>query len=260
MRRFAGYFLTLFIMVNKILCAAIVVIFCFANNSASGQLSGRKDLYKFTEPYFMGEGLSYFLYTKVNLKAPDWNTGIQGISVLVFKLTKNHEIKDLKVLDSTNNENYNRQVYDAIADHPKSWELAALNGKPVDVHIRVKVSFSTITNPGSMGSGSPMSRMVLAGKEAYNIIGDFEYLVDNLLANNFYEEGVAMSAENNFKEAIKFFDVVVSFSPAEVDALFNRAICKYKDGDKEGACIDWKKIQSMGKTDADKLILKYCNP
>ena len=241
------------------LSAYVLIMVCMLSHSASSQIINKIVYYKFEDPYFMGEGLSAFMYTKINLRDRDFNTGIDGMSVLTFRLTKDGEIKNLVVVDSTTNEHFNKQVYDAIADHPKSWQLGVLNGEKVDVNMRVTVKFSKITNTGSMGSGSVMGRKVYSGRDIYNIIGDFEYLVDNLFLDNFYKAGVNASAENKFSEAIKFFDEILKLSAADIDALFNRGICKYKSDDKEGACQDWKKIQSLGKTDADKLILKYCS-
>ncbi|HKR06759.1 MAG TPA: energy transducer TonB [Bacteroidia bacterium] len=237
---------------------AWLLSFVLNYKEAESQIINKITLYKFEEPYFMGEGISQFLYTQVNLIERDFKTGIDGKSVITFRLTREGEIKNLVVLDSTTNEHFNTQVYDAIADHPKSWEVGTLNGERVDVNMRVKTRFSKITNPASLGTGNPIGHIVNAGREVYNIIGDYEYLVDNLLSDNFYKEGVKASEENKFSDAIKFFDEVIKFSATEVDALYSRGVCKYKMDDKAGACQDWKKIQSMGKTDADKLILKYC--
>jgi hypothetical protein len=224
---------------------------------AKSQIINKVTYYKFDDPYFIGK-MSEFLYNQVNLKNHDFDKGFDGKLVMIFLLTKNNEIKNLHVTDSTINENVNRQVYEAISDHPKSWQVATLNGKKVDVNIRVTVKLNPVANTSSLGSSSPINHIVNQGRELYSIIGDFEYLIDNQFSNNFYDEGVKYSSENNFSEAIKYFDQVIALSANEVDALYSRGICKYKSDDKAGACEDWKKIQSVGKPDADKLILKYC--
>jgi tetratricopeptide (TPR) repeat protein len=231
--------------IKKIVSVCIFLTALVLNcREAKSQIINKITYYKFDDPYFMGKGLSDFLYRYVTLIKHDFDVGFDGKSVFVFTLTKNNEIKNLHVTDSTINKSVNRQFYDAIADHPKSWQVAFLNNKPVDVTIRVTAKLSDIVN---MSAGY------------YSIIGDYEYLIDNQFSNNFYDEGVKYSSENNFSEAIKYFDQVIALSANEVDALYSRGICKYKSDDKAGACEDWKKIQSIGKPDADKLILKYCD-
>jgi hypothetical protein len=244
---------------KKIIICVLFASFVFNFKDAKCQIVNKIVHYKFDEPYFMGEGFSEFLWTKINLKERDYKTGVDGKVVVTFTLTKDNKIKNLVVTDSTTNEHYNKQFYDAIADHPKSWQVGYLNGQAVDVNMRVNAKFCKVGNPGSLFTGSIGARQVTQGWEMYQTIGDYEYMIDNLLSNNYYETGVKASEENNYAEAIKFFDEVIGFSAGEVDALYSRGICKYKSDDKAGACEDWKKIQSLGKPDADKLLLKYCN-
>jgi tetratricopeptide (TPR) repeat protein len=196
-----------------------------------------KEFYNFTRPYFSGKGFADYISNEMNFNKHDMAKNLESC-VLTFKLSKNNEVSDLKMVDSTSNKKLNNQFYNAILTSSGKWEVAKINGKAIDINITAKATVLTFI---------------------HSIDASYTYLIDNLLTNNFYSEGVSLSSNNEFSEAIKYFDQVLKISSADVDAFFNRGICKYKSDDKTGACEDWNKIQAMGKTDADKLILKYCN-
>jgi tetratricopeptide (TPR) repeat protein len=74
----------------------------------------------------------------------------------------------------------------------------------------------------------------------------------------YYNNAESLSEEGNFSESIENFTLALQYNPGDIAALYKRGIVKYKTKDETGACEDWNKIKSLGKSDADELLNKYC--
>ena len=58
--------------------------------------------------------------------------------------------------------------------------------------------------------------------------------------------------------AIDDYNKAIEINPQYAEAFNNRGNAKAKLGDKEGACLDWRKAGELGVNGAYELIKKYC--
>jgi len=76
---------------------------------------------------------------------------------------------------------------------------------------------------------------------------------------SYCNRGVAKSGNKSYPEAIKDLDQAIKLKFDYSEAYFRRATVKLKmKGDKQGACDDLAKADSLGDPDAFKLIEQYC--
>jgi tetratricopeptide (TPR) repeat protein len=71
----------------------------------------------------------------------------------------------------------------------------------------------------------------------------------------YYNLGVSLLEEGKFKEAENMFTKAIYINPVDIDALYNRGVARFKQGNKAGACADWKKSSENG----DKTSLNLYN-
>jgi len=203
-----------------------------------------KSFYQFTEPEFYRgqDGFAEYISEHLDIKNQDFRFDIQGALVVIFTLGKDRLIKNLKVTDSTSSPDLNKKLMEWIKIGQSNWSTAKINSQPVDVNMIITIK----------------PRLDERGTTYYLLCG-YNLIMDPVLATAFYNTGADAAANENFSEAIKYFNETLGISPRDIDALYNRGICKYKSGDKSGACTDWQEIKRIGKGDADKLLLKYCS-
>ncbi|MBL0341186.1 MAG: tetratricopeptide repeat protein [Bacteroidetes bacterium] len=208
------------------------------------QAQSSTSLYKFTPPWF-GNGdkaiKSYFL-ENILLKERDFKFEIKGAVIVKFMLTKEGELKDFVIIDSTNSVQLNQDVIKCLKLSKGLWHRATINEQFCDITIIVDV------------------RLIAGDSQLYGyyVESNFEYSKDAILFNNYYNIGSDLASKGLYQEALPYFDVLINQSTTDVDALYNRGVCHMKLGDMTKACADWQIIQNSGKSDADKLLLKYC--
>ena len=61
-----------------------------------------------------------------------------------------------------------------------------------------------------------------------------------------------------YAEALEDYNAAIKINPFLTEPYFNRGVCYYYIHQLEKACSDWKKASSMGYTNANDLIIKYC--
>ena len=219
------------------------VLLCLTKFTSHAQ--SENQYYKFKPAsYIHGpEGLQKFLSENINLKRRDFTTSITGNLNIKFCVTKDGTCKDFVMLDTTSSANFNNEVLKYIKLNGSYWNAAEISKQKIDVN--VLTSITPMTSEGI--------------NIYYFLLASYLNLTDALLINAYYNIGSEMTSQGNYEEAINHLDIVLNLSPADIDALYNRGVCYLKKGDKVRSCDDWKKIQLLGKTDADKLIIKYCN-
>ncbi len=67
-----------------------------------------------------------------------------------------------------------------------------------------------------------------------------------------------MDKLNDLNHAISDFTNAIRINPGFAQAYFNRGIAYAKGNDFDKACMDWKKVQSLGFDRSNDLIAKYC--
>ena len=75
---------------------------------------------------------------------------------------------------------------------------------------------------------------------------------------SFNYRGVAKGENKQFVEALKDFDIAIKLKFNYGEAFVNRAAVKFASKDKQGACDDLNKADSLGDEMAIKLIDTYC--
>ena len=165
-------------------------------------------------------------------------TGKSPVFRMKLMVTKTNEIKNFKVLDSLPNSPLNKNINDAIIRSNIYWQSGFMKTTAIDMNIILTIKFQTGSNIISSAS--------------------FDVERDNLLANNFYNEGAALAQHSKFEEALKYLNEAIAIMPGDIVALYNRGICHLKTNNIPAACTDWKKVSQMGSEEANSFILKYC--
>ena len=87
-------------------------------------------------------------------------------------------------------------------------------------------------------------------------IEDFTNVI-SIQADNYEAYYYRANAKFNLKmakEALLDYNKAVEIKPDYADAFYNRAFCKQFLNDKDGACNDWKKVDSLGKPNIKDLL------
>ena len=225
--------------------SSLIFIFLFISNiSIAQQLQWQThEWYKLRKPEFFQEQTGFNKYLFERIRLPRRFEEVKDEFIAEFELDSNNIVL-IKQLAKISPPKLNEDIMDWILFNKKDWTQANLNGKPIKSKITIRVKYGTAMSGSS---------------DYYCLMAKYIFEPSPQLANDYFNEGVKFAELGNFVEAIKYYNETLYLYPKDIDALFNRGICKYKTSDFEGACEDWKKINSMGKQDADKLIAKYCN-
>ena len=88
---------------------------------------------------------------------------------------------------------------------------------------------------------------------AYQNRQELENAVTNYYKNKY--AGKADTTKENYIQALK---QQLGFDDELIDDVLDQAQEKLKQGDREGACTDWKFIHNIGSNRADSFLAKYC--
>jgi protein TonB len=96
---------------------------------------------KMLAPAFKGGNEALAEFMGVNLKYPELakRQGVEGTVILAYTITKNGEIKDIKVVQSVNKELDNEAV--RLAKTMPQWTPAMQDGKARDIKYQLPVKF-----------------------------------------------------------------------------------------------------------------------
>ncbi len=73
-----------------------------------------------------------------------------------------------------------------------------------------------------------------------------------------YEKGLAEYYNLDYDRAITSFNQQILEYPDFPEVFLFRGHSKFILGDKQGACLDWKKAQNLGNPEAGKFLIKFC--
>jgi tetratricopeptide (TPR) repeat protein len=62
----------------------------------------------------------------------------------------------------------------------------------------------------------------------------------------------------DFPAALHDFGQAISLDPGNARAYYNRGLAHFRMRDVENACKDWRKVKSLGYSQADAMLAKYC--
>jgi hypothetical protein len=221
--------------------AVVLFLMLFASVSAFGQERKSISLPEavITAPELMvsvnGNGSGYLNdYLASNIQYPVnallWNE--EGVEVVRFIVTPGGEVTDLAVVNSVSGE-IDNEVIRVLNTTNGLWKPSLLNGTPVEREREVSITFTTdVTNPSD--------RFLRLARKEY-VAGNRKFFV-----------------RENYKSALYFYDRAVCFVPNDKSALLARGMCKYRLGDKKGACNDWNRVRTLGGVESDSFLDSFC--
>jgi hypothetical protein len=143
-----------------------------------------------------------------------------------FIVRKSGIIDNVQVLEKINDK-FEKQFRVALKKSTKYWAPAKVNGHDVDTQMNVTFKFISSSN--------------------------------FLLMYDYLKKGKSAMMDFDFTGALYYFDQLLEKDTANVETLYNKAICELKLGNKEQACLDLKKVLASGKYRVDDLISSECN-
>jgi tetratricopeptide (TPR) repeat protein len=189
--------------------------------------------------------------------------GGRGRNILTFTFTINFvvtkfgKLKNIKVTEGDKN------AANMVDEFPRVFRLMPdwIPGKEKSELVNVLYSLQIFFSPSGFYIEANNKNNLIAdalSKYTNNYQVYDVSLADFYNSDKPYENGVKNAQSENYVGAIKDFTLRLKYHPNDIDALFNRGVCKFKVNDKEGACTDWNAIKALGKDDADKLLSKHC--
>lgn len=147
----------------------IIISILFLTNIAVGQID--TEFYKFNPPAFGNgdEALVNYFMEHINLKTRDFKYQIQGVLNIKFKLTKEGDMEEFIVLDSTSSAHFNKEILDYLKMSKKSWHVSSIANQKSDINIIVSVNLALLDGP----------------RISYILNAGFVYAQDPLLFNNY---------------------------------------------------------------------------
>jgi tetratricopeptide (TPR) repeat protein len=164
-------------------------------------------------------------------------------------LFANHDIMLAKKLDSTNLEIY--------------YWLGKIKFNIADFKAAEKALTSYLDEKDSLN----VDAIVTRGAARVNLnkytaaLADFNKVILKLDKKNYVaymNRGLAYAGLGKNKEALADMDLAVKYKFDFSPIYINRALVKFKMRDKDGACADLRKAQSLNNAKADALLNEYC--
>ncbi len=63
-----------------------------------------------------------------------------------------------------------------------------------------------------------------------------------------------------YREALEDYEVLIRLKPGEGEVYYNRGVIYWQMGDREKACLDWKKANALNYSLAATMLEQYCQP
>lgn len=147
----------------------------------------------------------------------------EGSEIIKFVVTPKGNLTNFEVINSVCSE-IDEEVIRILKTTNGMWQPGLNNGEPVAMEKEVSVVFC-------------------ANKSSFETV--CEHFTKKATAN-FISGNKKLYFKQNPKRALKYYDIAVRYLPNDESALYNRGMCRYELGDKEGAFRDWNRIVSLG--------------
>jgi tetratricopeptide (TPR) repeat protein len=173
-------------------------------------------------PTYKNDNFQDYLYKNVGVKMD----GKSGRIAASFIVSKTGLPDSLQLLEGISNE-FDKGFIKAFNKAKKDWKPATLNGKNVSVKMNL----------------------------------DLRYTTSAITIPNYFDGNKAFAAFKNkdYETAIALYDKIIASDKYDITSLYKRGLTKLMMGNITGAREDWKTIQKLGATTADKILEKYNN-
>lgn len=140
------------------------------------------------------------------------------------------------------------------AGHAKNIKVIRGIGYGCDEEAARVISIMPAWNPGEQ-RGKPVN-VKFSLPITYKISDEAK--VQILESRELFKEASKDARQYKFKAALDLLDRAIALVPIYFDALMLRADIYLQENEIERACLDWKMIRELGKTEADGFINRYC--
>ena len=148
-----------------------------------------------------------------------------NLFLATFTVRSNGLIDSIQVLESINKK-FEKQFRKALEKSKRLWLVGELNGKKVDVQMKI------------------LFRFISSDK----FLPKYDYS----------QEGKTAMSNSYFTKALAYFDLALEKVPSDYESLYYKAICEINLGNKNAACEDLEKVKTFGKMQVEELIEKNC--
>lgn len=120
-----------------------------------------------------------------------------------------------------------------------------------------------------LGSGQTASELYEAGQSERSS-GNYQQAIllytqalelDATLSNAYAERGYCLAQLDDYNQALENYNQAIALGSVLNPSILylNRGWAFYNTGQKDKACIDWKKSQELGYEKVGETLMKYCN-
>nr|WP_294793116.1 hypothetical protein [uncultured Mucilaginibacter sp.] len=190
-------------------------------------IKGKDTIYKQSRKIYAsynGNSFQQIMYNGIR-KGISMNNRAGSLSAS-FIVSKTGLADSVRILEGIDDK-FNSLFVKVFNQQRKNWKPAILQGQPVSVKMLVNLGYST------SATAIPAVFDAQKANDAYN--------------------------SSDYELALFYFDKALVNTPNDKDNLCKRGLCKLMLGNKDGACLDWNKVRSLGSTPVvDELLKKYC--
>jgi TonB family protein len=171
---------------------------------------------------FLGKYLSeYFQYPQSAKQCGD-----QGTGVIQFVVQPDGKLTDFRVINSVCRE-LDKEFVRVIKTTEGMWNPGSNNGNPVQMEKEVSMMFVADCE---WCNNKPIEYFTKQAKAYF------------ARANKLFLE------KHNSKKALKNYDKTIKYLPYDASTLLLRGLCRYENGNLEGARTDWERINKIGSS------------
>ena len=166
------------------------------------------------------ETIDEFLNKNIVYPVQSVRCSYQGTELVRFTVTQSGELTDFEVINSVCKK-MDEEVVNVLKLTSGMWRPAYVNGKPVAMEKEVSIAF--MLHPSN----------------------DFANMAKNYIkkGNKF------LFVKNNPAKALKYYDHGMTYLPYDKSLLLLRGLCRFDQGDKQGAAKDWSRLRELGGPD-----------
>lgn len=179
-----------------------------------------------------------FLYSNLNYPQHEKETGISGKCYVSFVVEKDGSVSTVNLLKGIpGGEGCDKEAIRVVSSMPK-WIPGKQNGREVRVQFNLPIKFTTI---------APVTKHTPEQQEKINT------------ANAYYNKAVELAKKEEYENALREFENVLTILPNDVEAIYNKGYMYHKLNRNNEACAIWYKLKNSGNSIADDALIKICN-
>ena len=151
---------------------------------------------------------------------------LEGTEVVEFTVTTEGNLQDFKIINSVCPK-IDQEVILVLSQTNGMWVPGIKNGVPANMSMEIPFTFC-------------------ASKSDVKSINE----IFNEKAQAYFSKGCqTLFVKGNSKKALKYYDHGMTYLPYDKSLLLLRGLCRFDQGDKQGAAKDWSRLRELGGPD-----------